>query len=185
MGDDAIRTIGVTAILNFQESTGVAMKRIKGDFRKEPFFLNVTDLRPWKITFLHRGKIIRDPSLFPVSQQIMYTFHLQQGIRIHLRVASGDNDQGVRIGSGGPSNHLPRLKIGPVGDGARIDNGDVRTFFERDDSIPSLFEGVDQSLGLELVHLASERSNGNSRHSIRYYLSRTMKPGWSSSRLSK
>jgi hypothetical protein len=73
------------------------------------------------------------------------------------------------------------LKIGPVGNGARIDNGDIRTFFERDDSIPSLFEGVDQSLGLELVYLTAKCSNGNSSHSASLLPYAQFEAEWSSS----
>jgi hypothetical protein len=57
------------------------------------------------------------------------------------------------------------LKVGPVGDGARIDDGDVRCFSEGNDGVLPLFEVIDQSLGLELVHLTTKRSYGNSRHS--------------------
>ena len=53
-----------------------------------------------------------------------------------------------------------------MGDGARIDDGDVRTFFEGDDSILPLFEGIDKSLRLELVHFTSECGHGNGRHNF-------------------
>jgi hypothetical protein len=72
------------------------------------------------------------------------------------------------------------LKIGPVRDGARIDNSDVRTFSEGDDGVSSLFESIDKSLRLELVHLTSECGNRDGGHSTHYYLSRTIKADWGS-----
>jgi hypothetical protein len=51
-----------------------------------------------------------------------------------------------------------------VCDRTGIDDGDIRTFFKRDESIPSLFQGIDQSLGFELVHFTSECGNRNGCH---------------------
>jgi hypothetical protein len=76
MGNDAIGAIRIAAVLNFQESTGVAMKRMKRDLRKEPLFLNIAHLHPWKSTFLNRGKIIRDTALFSVTHHVVDAFHL-------------------------------------------------------------------------------------------------------------
>jgi hypothetical protein len=58
------------------------------------------------------------------------------------------------------------LKIGAVCDGARIDNGDIRPFFEGDDSILSLFEGIDKNLRLELIHFTTECGDRNSGHDL-------------------
>jgi hypothetical protein len=53
-----------------------------------------------------------------------------------------------------------------VSDCTSIDDGDIRTFFKEDESIPFPFQGVYKSLGLELVHFTSECGNGDRGHLV-------------------
>jgi hypothetical protein len=61
------------------------------------------------------------------------------------------------------------LKISPVRDRTRVDDGDVRPISEGDEGITSLFQGVCESLRLKLIHFAAEGGNGNGFHSFEIF----------------
>jgi hypothetical protein len=61
------------------------------------------------------------------------------------------------------------LKVRAVGDGAGIDDGDVRRFSERDKAVSLLFQGIHQDFGFELVDFAAQGSNTRSHHMINFH----------------
>jgi len=48
-----------------------------------------------------------------------------------------------------------------MGDGTGIDDRNVRPFFKRDEGIPSLFQGIDESFRFKLIYFAAKCSNRN------------------------
>jgi hypothetical protein len=169
VGNDAIRTISIAAILNLHEGPGVTMKRIDGGFGKLCLLLNITNPHPWEFAFLHQGKEVRDLTLFSISQEIVYLFHLQEGIRFHLGITSGHDDQGVRVGLESSPDHLPRLKISPMRDRTGVDDGDIHPLSKGGEGIAFLFQGVHESLRLELIHFAAKGGNRNGFHAFEIF----------------
>jgi hypothetical protein len=141
------------------------MEGMKRTILKDALFQNIADLYPGQFSLLHPWEKIGDLHLFPVSQEIGNPLHSFDRIRGCLGVTPGYNDQGIRIGPDSPPDQLAGLEVGPVGHSASIDDHDIRFFPSRGKRIALLFQLIHQGLRLELIDLASERGNGNGRHS--------------------
>jgi hypothetical protein len=51
-----------------------------------------------------------------------------------------------------------------MGNGASVDNRDIRPFFKRDEAIPSLFQGRHKGFRFKLVDFTTECGNSNGCH---------------------
>jgi hypothetical protein len=105
--------------------------------------------------------------LFHVPQHVRHSLNLRHSFRVHVCTASGDNEKRPGVGTGGPAGHLPRLKVRAVGDGAGIDDGDVRRFSERDKAVSLSFQDIHQCFGFELVDFAAKSGNRHCCHKIK------------------
>jgi hypothetical protein len=56
------------------------------------------------------------------------------------------------------------LKIRTVGNGARINDGDIRRLPERDKAVSLFFQGIHQGFGFELVDFTAQRGKSNCCH---------------------
>jgi hypothetical protein len=135
------------------------MERVERDIQKKPLLLNVGCLDPWVLTALHQREKIGDLALLAISQDTSYSLNGRNCLRGHLGIASGYNDQRFRIESEGPSDHLPRLKVSPVGNRTGIDDSDIYPVSKGDEVVSSLFQGSHKRLGFKLVDLTTECGN--------------------------
>jgi hypothetical protein len=166
MRDDAVRTTGIASVLNFEECPCVPMERMERGFEETVFFLNIGYPDRRKFAPLDLGKEITKMRLFHIPQHMRHPLNLCDSVRFHVCITSGDNEKRFRAGSGSSPSHLPRLKISAVGDGAGVDNSDIRRFSKRDKAVSLLLQGSHQGLGFKLVDFATQCSNSNCRHII-------------------
>ena len=148
--------------------------RNEGGFRKRTvFFLNIGYLDRREIAPLRSGEEDRERRHFSTFPRTCLTPWISATVSgIYLRITSGDDEERFRVGPECPPDHLPRLKIGPVSDGAGIDDGDIRRFSEGTQAIPALFQRSHQGFGFELIDFATQR--GNSKRSS-WFLRRLMR----------
>ena len=81
-----------------------------------------------------------------------------------VRVTPRRDDLRAGVAPLGPPQHLARLAVGDVGDGAAIEDEDVGAVGGRHDVVAGAGEGQRQGFGLGLVELAAQVGDGGGRH---------------------
>src|SRR4030042_7137640 len=144
MRNNAVGTAAITPILDLQKSSRVLTEGMERRIRKEGFLLNILHLDLRQLASFHEGKKMSDMILLSISEKVVHPFDLRKPCRIDLDITSGYDEQGMGIGPASPSDHLPGLKVSPMGHGAGINNRDISLFAEGNDPVSFFFEGLDE-----------------------------------------
>ena len=93
--------------------------------------------------------------MFPTTRSI--SGMLPEVVGRALGIASGDDDDAVRVLSSGGAHGLPSLAVGDVGDGTAIQNVKIGRLSFRDDVVSRGGELPRQGLSIGLIELAAVR----------------------------
>jgi hypothetical protein len=155
--DDAVRAGVIASFLNLQERARVAGQSPGAEHRHAALALNVADRNLLRGTLLDTAEKVVHAVEADDVVDIRYARHF---VRAHLRVAAGDEDAGGGTPPLRAPDELPRLPIGAVGDGAGVDDVEIRLVLERDDRVPPFQTRLDNG-GIVLIDLAAERRDGD------------------------
>lgn len=112
------------------------------------------------IRFETPSGFLRDLDDVTAVRSAQHEVHLvdrQNRFRRRLSVAARRNDQRIGIVSSRAPEHLTRLPVPEMGDCARIDDVNIRRFFERNDLVARLFEKFLYRFRIVSIDLAAKR----------------------------
>ena len=163
VGNDAERTEEVAAVLHLQVGAGRVvppgrrnLELFAGDPRR------VEDDRLGQ--FPRTVEVVGEGVLELRSDDQVHAGDLPEGVQAGLRVAAGDDHEGVGGVAERPAHGVAAVRLRPVRDRTGVDDGHFRRFAPGDDRVAFVRELPRPGRGLGVVQATTERSESGPRH---------------------
>ena len=154
IGNDAVGTEGIAAILHLEKGPGVLGETLQGERFRMPLPGNV---RHYHLPVV--AQLMDEPGnvpFFTVADHQRDTRHVLQFVGGYLGIAAGDNNPRRGVPFHHPADKAAGLGIGTGRNGTGIDNVDIGGIIESDDGKPFPGKLFRHDGRLELIRLAAE-----------------------------
>jgi len=164
LGDDAEAAGEIATVLDLEEGASVTFEP------RDPQVEDVAIPAPKGALLLDEAAVFekfREPVLIPMAHDPGDSRESEKRCAIGIGGATGDGEAGVGIPSAQATDETFGLLVGGFGDGAGVDDVEVRAMVGRSLLVPAAPELLSEGLTLVLIDLASEGDKRERRHGSR------------------